>query len=201
LFIEHYFNALKYKTFFLRAKCGVWFVICNIGDLSVHYCKESTMNTCVTVASVADLSLPDDAVRVAFASMEGDIVDQHFGSAQAFYLYAITANSAELVSMQDFGYEKKDGNEDKLKPKMTWLVGADIVYCGSIGGSATRQLLALGITPQQVSGGPDVDELVADLQQQLQGEPQAWLARVLRERSRNKAESRFDDMDDEGWQE
>ena len=159
------------------------------------------MNTCMSVAAVADLDLPAQALRVAFASMEGDIVDQHFGSAQAFYLYAITAGSADLVSVQEFGYEKKDGNEDKLKPKLTWLAGADVVYCGSIGGSATRQLISLGITPMQVTGGPDVDELVAALQAQLAGSPEPWLARILAERKRDRSDDRFSAMETEDWSE
>lgn len=159
------------------------------------------MSTCLSVATVADLKLPAEALRVAFASMEGDMVDQHFGSAQAFYLYAITAEEATLVAVQEFGYEKKDGNEDKLRPKLAWLAGADVVYCGSIGGSATRQLISLGITPMQVTGGPDVDELVGELQRQLATTAEPWLARILAERKRDRTENRFAAMESEDWSE
>ena len=44
---------------------------------------------------VADAAAEPSALLVAFASMDGDMVDQHFGSAQAFYLYAVDADSAE----------------------------------------------------------------------------------------------------------
>ena len=130
------------------------------------------MNTVASVVNVAAVQADPEALLVAFASQEGDIVDQHFGSAQAFFLYAVTADSAELVAHQGFGYEKKDGNEDKLKPKLSWLVGADVIYCGSVGGSATRQLISLGINPLQVTGGPDVEELLEALQEQLKGTPE-----------------------------
>jgi nitrogen fixation protein NifX len=151
------------------------------------------------LTSVADVPADPQSILVAFASMDGDMVDQHFGSAQAFYLFAVNADSAELLASQSFGYEKKDGNEDKLKPKLSWLVGADVVYCGSIGGSASRQLIALGINPIKVSGGPDVEDLIADIQQQLNGTPEFWLAKIIKDKSQNKTDSRFDDMDDEGW--
>ncbi|GGB94334.1 hypothetical protein GCM10011352_20490 [Marinobacterium zhoushanense] len=155
----------------------------------------------VAFECVADAITNDQALIVAFASQEGDMVDQHFGSAQAFYVWAVTADSAELIASQDFGYEKKDGNEDKLKPKMRFLVGADVVYCGSIGGSATRQLVTLGINPIQVKGGPDVEELLEDLQLQLNSEePEFWLANIIK-RKRSGGESRFDDMEGEGWDE
>ncbi|MFK4752028.1 MULTISPECIES: NifB/NifX family molybdenum-iron cluster-binding protein [Oceanospirillaceae] len=157
------------------------------------------MSELTSVACVADVEADPQAVLVAFASMDGDMVDQHFGSAQAFYLFAVSADSAELLASQEFGHEKKDGNEDKLKPKLAWLVGADVVYCGSIGGSATRQLIALGVNPIKVSGGPDVEELIEDIQKQMNGTPEFWLAKILKDKSQNKTDSRFDDMDDEGW--
>lgn len=157
------------------------------------------MSTDLSFQCVADAVSDPQALIVAFASQDGDMVDQHFGSAQAFYTWAITADSAELIASHEFGYEKKDGNEDKLKPKMTWLVGADVVYCGSIGGSATRQLVTLGINPIKVKGGPDVEELVEELQAQLGSDsPEFWLANILK-RKGGGGDDRFDMMEDEGW--
>ncbi len=151
------------------------------------------------LACAADAQIDDGRLLVAFASMDGDMVDQHFGSAQAFYLHAISPGDSELIASKCFGIEKKDGNEDKLKPKLAWLAGADIVYCGSIGGSATRQLLALGVHPVKVKGGPDVEELIEDLQQQLTGEKESWLEKLLQRKNRAADEDRFAAMDDEGW--
>lgn len=158
------------------------------------------MNTAIDIESVADLEESGTSLLVAFASQEGDIVDQHFGSARSFFLYGITADSANLLANKAFGYEKKDGNEDKLKPKLKWLVGADVVYCGSIGGSATRQLVSLGINPIQVKGGPDVEELIEELQEQLRGKPEFWLANILKKKARIDDDERFDAMDDSGWE-
>ncbi|MEZ5529407.1 MAG: NifB/NifX family molybdenum-iron cluster-binding protein [Porticoccaceae bacterium] len=157
------------------------------------------MDMMSSVSCVTDLNAPADVLLVAFASQDGDMVDQHFGSASAFYLYAITAERADLLTTQEFGHEKKDGNEDKLKPKLSWLAGSDIVYCGSVGGSATRQLIALGINPVQVKGGPEVEELIEELQRQLKGTPEFWLANILKQKQKTTANSRFDSMDEEGW--
>ena len=119
------------------------------------------MTTLTAIRNVAEVSVDPSTLLVAFASQEGDIVDQHFGSAQAFYLYRVNADHAELVAHQSFGYEKKDGNEDKLKPKLLWLAGADVVYCGSIGGSATRQLGSLGGNP--LKGGGNVQTFLLSI--------------------------------------
>lgn len=147
---------------------------------------------------VADAVCGNGELIVAFASSDGDLVDQHFGSAQAFFVFSVGTEDARLITSKDFGYEKKDGNEDKLKPKLAWLVGADIVYCGSVGGSASRQLITLGITPMKVSGGPDVEELIDAIQSQLNGEPEFWLANILKKKQ-GPGENRFDLMDEEGW--
>jgi nitrogen fixation protein NifX len=157
------------------------------------------MNTSAAIACAADAVTDPRALIVAFASLEGDMVEQHFGSAQAFYLYAITADSAELIASHHFGQSRQDGNEDKLKPKLAWLAGADVVYCASIGGSATRQLVTLGINPIQVSGGPDVEDLISELQAQWRGEQPFWLAKILKQKQQSGAANRFDAMDEEGW--
>lgn len=143
-------------------------------------------------------SKPDNAnLIVAFASHEGDIVDQHFGSALGFYVYDIHADKADLLANKIFSREARDGNEDKLKPKLAWLVGCDLVYCGSIGGSATRQLISLGITPVKVEGGPEVAELIAAIQTQLRGTPEFWLANVLKQKRKAGAGTdRFATEDD-----
>ncbi len=134
--------------------------------------------------NVAELPGEPGDLLVAFASSDGELVDEHFGSAAAFYLYRIRAGSSAFICEKRFGQEKRDGNEDKLKPKLAWLVGCDLVYCGSIGGSATRQLVSLEVTPMQVAEGPDVAELVTELQHQLAGTPERWLENILKRKAR-----------------
>lgn len=166
------------------------------------------MNTVVDVACIADINLskelPDEDINttlvVAFASLDGDCVDQHFGSSQGFYVYCVNRYRSRLIASRAFAKELKDGNEDKLKAKMTWLAGCDLVYCGSIGGSATKQLIALGATPLKVKEGPDVEELIEQLQADLASTtipPQ--LQRILNNKQ-PKNEDRFAAMDDE-WDE
>lgn len=136
---------------------------------------------------VADIPADPSDLLVAFASSDGDMVDEHFGSAAAFFVYRVTAQSHAEMTSQRFGQDKRDGNEDKLKPRLAWLRGCDLVYCGSIGGSASRQLIALDITPIQVAEGPDVADLVADLQRQLAGSPERWLENILKRKAKRES--------------
>jgi|TARA_R110002050_G_scaffold187616_1_gene321994 nitrogen fixation protein NifX len=164
----------------------------------IKYPREKKVVIAHEVNCVVDALKNNDALIVAFASMDNDMVDQHFGSASAFFVYEISEGQAECIAQQSFGHEKKDGNEDKLKPKLAWLMGCDIVYCGSIGGSATRQLITLGVNPIQVKGGPDIEEIIEELQSQLKDKPPFWLANILKQKQRQD-QSRFELMANEGW--
>jgi nitrogen fixation protein NifX len=158
------------------------------------------MSELAEVNSVADVAADENLIMVAFASSDGECVNQHFGSAQGFHVYGVDGGGATLMATKSFPKEKKDGNEDKLKPKLAWLHGCDLVYVGSVGGSATKQLIMLGAHPIVVKGGPDIEEIIEELQGELNGTMSPMLERVIRQKT-GKGDDRFDEMEDEGWEE
>lgn len=158
------------------------------------------MSELVDVNCVAELEVDADKLLVAFASSDGEIINQHFGSSLGFHVYSIDADSATPLAAKSFGKELRDGNEDKLKPKLAWLNGCDLVYCGSVGGSATNELIKLGAHPVIVKGGPEIEEVVAELQNELSGTLSPLLERIFKQKS-GKDQGRFDEMADEEWDE
>ena len=158
------------------------------------------MSELAEVNCIADTVTDNNLLTVAFASSDGECVNQHFGSSQGFEVYGVGKDDASLLVSKSFPKEKKDGNEDKLKPKLAFLHGADLVYCGSVGGSATKQLVMLGAHPIVVKGGPEIEEIIEELQAELNGDLSPMLERVIRQKQ-GKAEERFSDMEDEGWDE
>ena len=158
------------------------------------------MSELAEVSCVADVIEDNNLLMVAFASSDGECVNQHFGSSQGFQVYGVSKDSASLLASKTFAKEKKDGNEDKLKPKLAWLHGSDLVYCGSVGGSASKQLIMLGANPIVVKGGPEIEEIIEELQAELNGSLSPMLERVIKQKT-GKSEERFDDMEDEGWEE
>jgi nitrogen fixation protein NifX len=161
---------------------------------------EKAMSELAEVESVADVAADESLLKVAFATSDGECINQHFGSARGFHVYGITGNWATLLATREYPKEKKDGNEDKLKPKLAWLHGCDLVYCGSVGGSATKQLITLGVHPVVVKGGPDIEEVIEELQGELNGTLSPMLERIIRQKQ-PKNEDRFAEMEDEGWEE
>ena len=140
----------------------------------------------------------ETAVKVAFATSDMKQVDQHFGAAQSFAVYALDPEQASLVEAVQFGQGAMDGNEDKLAAKISALEGCIAVYCQAVGASAVNQLRAKGIQAVKVSSGSEIRELIEALQEELRAGPSAWLARAIElQKSRNS--QRFEDMEQEGW--
>ncbi|MET0116843.1 MAG: NifB/NifX family molybdenum-iron cluster-binding protein [Sedimenticola sp.] len=140
------------------------------------------------------------ALKVAFATSDMKHVDQHFGAAQSFAIYAVDQEKVCLVEANEFGVLAMDGNEDKLSVKIDALEGCIAVYSQAIGASAINQLKTKNIQPVKVSPGAEISDLLESLQDELRQGPSSWLAKAIA--STMPADpSRFDAMEDEGWEE
>jgi nitrogen fixation protein NifX len=140
----------------------------------------------------------ETAVKVAFATGDMKHVDQHFGAAESFAVYALDPERATLVEAVQFGQLDMDGNEDKLPAKIGALDGCIAVYCQAVGGSAINQLRAKGVQAVKVSPGSTIKDLIESLQDELRQGPRAWLARAI-EQQKPRGSARFDEMEQEGW--
>ncbi len=140
------------------------------------------------------------ALKVAFATTDMKHVDQHFGAAKSFAVYAVNPEHLCFDQAVEFGQLDMDGNEDKLAAKIEALEGCIAVYSQAIGASAVNQLKAHGIQPVKVSAGAAISDLLESLQQELRDGPSRWLARAIAEQMPADP-SRFDAMEAEGWEE
>ncbi|MET0015482.1 MAG: NifB/NifX family molybdenum-iron cluster-binding protein [Sedimenticola sp.] len=140
------------------------------------------------------------ALKVAFATSDMKHVDQHFGAAQSFAIYAVDQEKVCFVEANEFGKLAMDGNEDKLAAKIAALDGCIAVYSQAVGASAIQQLKAQGIQPVKVSPGSEIRELLENLQEELRQGPSSWLAKAIAS-TMPADSSRFDQMEDEGWEE
>lgn len=140
------------------------------------------------------------SLKVAFATNDMKQVNQHFGSAKSFAIYAIGCEQATLLEVVQFGRLDQDGNEDKLAVKMEALKECSVVYSQAVGSSAVQQLLRLNIQPVRVELGSQIYDLIKALQEDLVNGPSAWVAKALAKHSRDSAK-RFDFMELDEWQE
>jgi nitrogen fixation protein NifX len=142
----------------------------------------------------------ETALKIAFATTDMETVNQHFGSAKSFAIYAVNMDDAQLLEAAQFGELQQDGNEDKLSVKIELLNGCAAVYCQAVGGSAINQLITKGIQPVKVHEGGRINDLIVDLQNEMKAGPSSWLAKAINQHKSPDPE-RFNQMEDEGWDE
>ena len=152
------------------------------------------------VVDSVDNNFIDLALKVAFATTDMETVNQHFGSAKGFAIYAVDPERYSLMEAAEFGKLQQDGDEDKLAEKINMLDGCAAVFSQAIGASAIRQLVAKGVQPLKVSEGSVIKDLLMSLQDQMRQGPSAWLAKAI-ERQKVPDMGRFDEMEAEGWDE
>lgn len=140
------------------------------------------------------------ALKLAFASTDMKHVDQHFGSAQSFVIYAVDMDEAHMLEVIQFGQLAQDGNEDKLVDKISALKGCVAVYSQAVGSSAVAKLKAEGIQPVKVVAGAEISDMLESVQEELRSGPATWLARAI-EAQKPADPNRFAEMEQEGWDE
>jgi nitrogen fixation protein NifX len=137
-------------------------------------------------------------LRVAFASDDRTTVNQHFGAAEGFAIFALDGERAQLVEVAEFPPETMDGNENKLPAKIAALTGCAAVYCLAAGASAIRQLLVLGIQPIRLDDDTEIEPLLKEISAAIKDGGVAWVDKALR---KERDSARFERMAADGWEE
>jgi len=138
--------------------------------------------------------------KVAFATADRISVNQHFGAAAGFAIYAIDGERARLVEVTEFPAQPDamGNNESKLADKIATLAGCAAIYCLAVGGSAVRQLLAGGIQPVRTESEIAIDSLLVELRRAINAGGITWIDRLVK---REGDSGRFARMVEERWQE
>ena len=137
-------------------------------------------------------------LRVAFASDDRATVNQHFGAAEGFAIFALDGERAQLVEVAEFPPEAMDGNETRLPARIATLDGCAAVYCLAVGASAVKQLLAAGIQPIRLDDGGAIEPLLKQISRAIRDGGIPWVDKALRKKD---DASRFERMAVDGWEE
>ncbi|GAB2586862.1 NifB/NifX family molybdenum-iron cluster-binding protein [Nitrincola alkalisediminis] len=143
-------------------------------------------------------------LHIAFASSDRCHVNQHFGAAEAFVIYSISAVEYRVAEIAEFSGNDtlKDQQEGKLDAKVKLLQGCAAVYCNAVGASAIRQLLAAGVQPLKVEQGVLIEDLLKQLIESWPLSAPVWLTRALRQQENAvPSDECFTAMLAEGWTE
>ncbi len=127
------------------------------------------------VESYAEGDMPD-SIRVACASDTGDLLDGHFGRAERFLIYQVSAQEDRLIEVR----VPEDAHaEDKTAYRVGLIGDCQILYVASIGGPAAAQVIRANIHPiKDTQGGPARERIIA-LRQVLASKVPPWLAKIM----------------------
>jgi nitrogen fixation protein NifX len=128
-----------------------------------------------TVEPYAEGDMPD-AIRVACASDQGELLDGHFGSARRFLIYQVSAGEHRLT---DVRVPDDSAAEDKNAYRAGLIADCQILYVASIGGPAAAKVVKVDVHPIKDPRGGPARERIAALQQVLGSKAPPWLAKVM----------------------
>lgn len=128
-------------------------------------------------------------MKVAFTSMNGEMVDQHFGQCSRFHIWEVGPDQAAPLTTISAASMAGD-EEDRISARAEVIAGCAIVYTMQIGGPAAAKLVARKIHPMKTNTEMPVAEIVARLQEVLKGNPPPWLKKAM---NRDRAESFLED--------
>lgn len=150
------------------------------------------MNSCQRNFTVTSAS--DWALKVAFASSDLHLVNQHFGSTPRLAIYGVKPDRVTLLQVTDFIVQP--GHDlDKLSCRITALEGCLSLYCVAVGDSVFRQLLRVGVRAVSVPVATPIVQLLNELQQN-------WDEPTVRRHQVKRDPRRFERLQQESrWEE
>ena len=118
-------------------------------------------------------------IKIAFASKDGELVNEHFGWCEKFYIYSVDKDGYELVDEVNSS-QKHEHEIDKLEYKIECIDGCDIVYVTKIGPKAANMVKYSGVYPMKSSSEDEkIEDVVMSIQKLINGNPPLWLKRIL----------------------
>lgn len=118
-------------------------------------------------------------MKIAFASRDGELINDHFGWCKCFYLYELKEDAFVFVKTLDSSKEISEEG-DKLAYKIESLEDANIVCASHIGPKAVMLVKASGIFVLKTENESErIDRYLEHLLKLKNTQPPLWMQRFL----------------------
>lgn len=128
-------------------------------------------------------------MKIAFATIDGKNVDEHFGRAGMFAIYEFTDSGFHFVELRKFsdGMDKsvmdtKDMgplHENAVQSKVDRLADCKLIYLTEIGGPSAARLVKKGIMPMKVKEIVSIESALNRLGDTIKTSPPPWLRKAM----------------------
>jgi nitrogen fixation protein NifX len=132
-------------------------------------------------------------MKVAFATTDGKIVDEHFGRAGTFAIYEFTESGFQFVESRKFAdgmdhavtdtKNQGQAHDDAVQSKVDRLSDCKLIYLTEIGGPSAARLVKKGIMPLKVKEPVTIESALAQLGDTIKKSPPPWLRKALNKQS------------------
>ncbi len=129
-------------------------------------------------------------MKVAFATIDGKSVDEHFGRAGLFAVYEITDRDCTFVEMRRFAdgvdnavVDTKDKgplHDEAVERKVDRVADCKLVYVTEIGGPSAARLVKKGIMPMKMKETVPIESALGQLLETIKKSPPPWLKKALK---------------------
>jgi nitrogen fixation protein NifX len=128
-------------------------------------------------------------MKVAFATTDGKMVDEHFGRAGMFAIYEIMETGHRFVEERKFAagmdmavVDTKDRgpiHDSAVQGKVDRLADCKLIYLTEIGGPSAARLVKKGIMPMKVKAPVSIESALKELGETIRKSPPPWLRKAL----------------------
>ncbi|MCL4457334.1 MAG: nitrogen fixation protein NifX [Nitrospirae bacterium] len=128
-------------------------------------------------------------MKIAFATTDGVMVDEHFGRAGMFAVYELTNDGYKFLEMRKFAEGRDSAVEDtkgmghahdeKVQGKVDKLADCKIIYLTEIGGPSAARLARKGIMPVKVKEIVSIEESMKKIMETVKTSPPIWLRKAM----------------------
>jgi nitrogen fixation protein NifX len=124
-------------------------------------------------------------MKIAFASKNGTLIDEHFGWCKCFYLYELQDDAFVFVKSLDASLELSEEG-DKLAYKIECLEDANILCASHIGPKAVMMVKGSGIFVLKTENESEhIKTYLQNLLKLKNTNPPLWMQRFLHASSSN----------------
>ena len=128
-------------------------------------------------------------MKVAFATMDGKNVNEHFGRAGMFAIYEFSGGGFRFIEMRKFAdgidqavVDTKDMgplHDNAVQSKVDSLADCKLIYLTEIGGPSAARLVKKGIMPMKMKEPVAIEKALQQLAETIKASPPPWLKKAL----------------------
>ena len=128
-------------------------------------------------------------MKVAFATTDGNNVDEHFGRAGMFAIYEYAGDEFRFVEIRKFAegpdkavMDTKDSgplHDNAVQGKVDRLADCKLIYLTEIGGPSAARLVKKGIMPMKVKEVVSIENALKQLGETIKKSPPPWLRKAM----------------------